>query len=482
MELLFKKFFSIFLVAISTVLTFFDIGTNQAICPNVNGISFEKIQSIKDAGYSLKEYKKLIDNDGTQGDFVCKDSTFTVTAGGTDIPTYTVPLYNGRADKGTLHSFCYIEKDSSAQFEIKIKTSVLLNPQIYPQKDFYRGFNFVSFKIQSGEAGTYTFFSNKNSDKNVLTIRVFESRNDEKNIENYQQNFGKENVIVFEKGMNEIEQILLKSDTVLYLKSGAFLKVKHSEKAGGAIKAESFENIIIDGRGVLDLSELNWHERNGMEFLFGTNLTIKDITILNSANWSCYLYNVKNAVIEDVSIFGSRQNGDGIDICNSKDVTVKNCFVRAGDDCYNVKTLGNETDSPSENITFQNNVAWATKARGAGITGETNCNIRNVVFKDMCILRCDATWNDKRIGALAVVTEEGGGNIDGVYFENIDIVRSACPPILVSVLSDRDDVKIENIHFENISYNSKKEPSVLKGAETNEIDCRFKNILRNTKF
>ncbi|MCQ2471881.1 MAG: glycosyl hydrolase family 28 protein [Clostridia bacterium] len=480
MEHLFKRIISVFLVAISAVLTFFDIGTKQAICPDTKGISFEEIQSIKDAGYSLNEYKKLIDNDGTQGDFVCKDGTFTVTAGGADIPTYTVPLYSGKVDKGTLHSFCYIEKDSSAEFEVKIKTSVLLNPQIYPEKDFYRGLNFVSFKIQSGETGTYTFFSNKNSDKKVLTIRIFDSRNDEKNIENYQQNFGKENVIVFEKGTHEIEQIFLKSDTVLYLKSGAFLKVKQSEKIGGAIKAENFENIIIDGRGVLNLSALRWHERNGMEFLFGENLTVKDITILNSANWSCYLYNVKNAVIENVSIFGSRQNGDGIGICNSSDVTVKNCFVRAGDDCYNVKTLGSETDSISENIVFQNNVAWATKARGAGITGETNCDIRNVVFKDMCILRCDATWNDARIGALAVVTEEGSGNIDGVYFENIDIISSACPPILVSVLSDRDDVKMDNIHFENISYNSKKEPSIFKGADSNGINCEFKNILRNT--
>lgn len=456
MEHLFKRMISVFLVAVSAVLTFFDIGTKQAICPDTKGISFEEIQSIKDAGYSLNEYKKLIDNDGTQGDFVCKDSTFTVTAGGADIPTYTVPLYSGKADKGTLHSFCYIEKGSSAEFEIKIKTSVLLNPQIYPEKDFYRGFNFVSFKIQSGETGTYTFFSNKNSDKNFLTIRIFDSRDEEKNIENYRQKFGKENVIVFEKGTHEIEQIFLKSDTVLYLKSGAFLKVKSSDKIGGAIKAENFENIIIDGRGVLDLSSLCWHERNGMEFLHGENLTIKDITILNSANWSCYLYNVKNALIENVSIFGSRQNGDGIDICNSKDVTVSNCFVRAGDDCYNVKTLGDKTDSTCENITFYHNVAWATKTRGAGITGETNCDIRNIKFDDMCILKCDATWNDKRIGAIAVVTETGDGNIENVTFKDVQIVDSKCPPILVSVLSDRDDVKMENISFENIKFHSKK--------------------------
>ncbi|MCQ2480261.1 MAG: glycosyl hydrolase family 28 protein, partial [Clostridia bacterium] len=447
-----------------------------AICPDTKGISFEEIQSIKNAGYSLNEYKKLIGNDGISTAFICKDESFTVTAGGTDVPVYTMPLYSGKADKGTLHAFCYIEKEPSAEFEIKIKTSVIVNPEVYPHKDFYRGFNFISFKIQPEETGTYTFFTNKNSDKNVLTIRIFDSRDEEKEIENYQQNFGKENVIVFEKGTHEIEQIVLESDKVLYLKSGAYLKVKHSEKIGGAVKADNFKNVLIEGRGFLDLSELCWHERNGMEFLHGENLTIKDITIVNSANWSCYLYNVKNALIENVSIFGSRQNGDGIDICNSRDVTVRNCFVRVGDDCYNVKTLGNETDSPSENITFCNNVAWATKARGAGITGETNCDIRNISFEDMCILRCDATWNDQRIGALAVVTEEGNGNIENVSFKNIEIVDSKCPPILVSVLSDRVDVKMENISFENIKFHSRKNPAINKGADTNIIDYQLKNV------
>ena len=474
----FQKILSFIMSAVSMVLMFFNFGYNQNIC---DGINFDSIRSISDAGYSDKAYKNLIGNDAVSTDFVCADEKFSVTAGGAEIPVYTMPLYSGQKDKGTLHSFCFIEISSEESFEIRIKSSLLIKPAIYPQKEFYQGLNYVSFAVEPDEEGTYTFFRNRSSDEDVLTIRIFHKRSEDEQIERYKEEYGSENVLVFDKGMHETEQIVLHSDSVLYLKSGAYLKVKHSDKNGGAIKAEDFKNIIIDGRGILDLSCLDWHERNGMEFLHGENLKISDITILNSANWSCYMYNIKNAEIRSASIFGSRQNGDGIDVCNSQNIFVENCFVRAGDDCYNVKTLGNEADTPSENISFRYNVAWATKARAAGITGETNCDIRNVEFDDMTVIRCDASWNDERIGTLAVVNETGGGNIENVSFKNIEIVDSECPPILLSVLSGRTDVKIQKIFFENINFSSRKNISICRKSESNEIDFSLKNVTKNGK-
>ena len=481
MRLVFQKISGIIMAIVSVITMYFNFGYNQKICEGINGICFDEIKSVSDAGYSVSEYKKLIGNDAISSDFVCRDEEFTVAAGGAEIPAYTVPLYSGQKNKGTLHSFCYIESSTSDAFEIRIKTSVLISPALYPQKDFYQGFNYISFTVQPNEEGTYTFFANKNSDSKVLTIRIFNGRNEDEQIKKYKAEYGDNNVTIFEKGIHEIDQIVLNSDSVLYLKSGAYLKVKHSNKIGGAIKAENFRNIVIDGRGILDLSNLDWHERNGMEFFYGDNLIIKDITILNSANWSCYLYNIINAEISNVSIFGSRQNGDGIDICNSQNVVVQNCFVRAGDDCYNVKTLGSETDTPSENILFNHNVAWATKARAAGITGETSCDIRNVEFDDMTVIRCDAEWNDERIGALAIVNETGNGNIEDIRFKNIRIKDSKCPPILLSVLSGRTDVKMRKIVFENIDFSSKKKINIYKQSDSNIIDFSLENVTKNGK-
>lgn len=477
----FQKIISWFMTFISIITMYFSFGYDIKICDGINGIYFDGITSISDAGYTKKAYKKLTGNDAISSDFVCLDKKFTVNAGGIEIPVYTIPLYSGKKDKGTLHSFCYLESSASESFEIRIKTSALVSPAIYPKKDFYQGFNYVSFMVQSDEEGTYTFFSNKNSDTNVLTIRIFNRRDENEQIEQYKAKYGNDNVTVFGEGIHEINQLSLHSDSVLYLKAGAYLKVKHSNKTGGAIRAENFNNIIIEGRGMLDLSNLEWHERNGLEFLYGNNLKINDITILNSANWSCYLYNIKNSEIRNVSIFGSRQNGDGIDICNSQNIVAENCFIRAGDDCYNVKTLGNKTDTVSENIVFKHNVAWATKARAAGITGETNCDIRNIEFDDMTVIRSDASWNDERIGALAVVSEEGSGNIENVVFRNIEITDSKCPPVLISVLSNRTDVKMDRIRFENINFNSKKKISIYKKAESNMIDYSFKNVTVNQK-
>lgn len=464
----------------SAVLIFFNIGCVQPVCDSVKEVEFCGVKSIGEVGYTVNDYKKLIGNGAISSDFVCRDNQFKVTAGGTEIPVYTVPLYSGQKDKGTLYSFCFIEKDAADTLEIKAEASLITNPAIYPQKDFYRGFNYVSFSVQPGEEGSYTFFTNKNRDDKVLTVRIFGTGGEDEEIEEYKADFGSENVTVIEKGMHEINQLILNSDSVLYLKSGAYLKVIHSAVNGGAIKAENFRNITVAGRGILDLSNLDWHERNGLEFLHGDNLKIRDITVLNSANWSCYLYNVSYSEIRNITILGSRQNGDGIDICNCRNITVENCFVRAGDDCYNVKTLGDETDSPCENITFSRNTAWATKARAAGTTGETNCDIKDIVFDGMTVIRCDATWNDERIGAFAIVNETGNGNIENICFKNSEIVDSKCPPILISVLSGRTDVRINSIRFENINICSEKDITVCDKTGLNEINYSAENVVNST--
>lgn len=380
-----------------------------------------------------------------------------------------------------MHSFCYIDSNCTESYTVKIDTAILFVPAIYPEIDFYQGINYVSFTVHPGEEGVYTFFENRYSDCHVLTIRIFNGQNEDEQIAQYISAFGEEHVTVLGSGLHEPEQLLLSSDSVLYLKSGAYLKMKHGDKSGGAIRAENFENNVLDGKGILDCSNLSWHERNGIEFMLGKNLTIRNITILNSANWSCYLYNVFHVDLTGITIFGSRQNGDGIDVCNSRNVRIGNCFVRAGDDCFNVKTLGNPDDTPCEDITFNHNVAWATKAHAAGLTGEMNCDIRNIVFDDLTVIRCDADWNDKRIGALAIVQEEGQGNVENVFFNNIRIVDAQCPPILLSVLSDRTDVKMRNIHFENIDYNSRKKISVYRCSDTNQIDYYLRNITKNHK-
>jgi len=42
--------------------------------------------------------------------------------------------------------------------------------------------------------------------------------------------------------------------------------------------------------------------------------------------------------VKNVKLLGYRANSDGIDICNSRDVTVDGCFIRTLDDLIVVKS------------------------------------------------------------------------------------------------------------------------------------------------
>ena len=45
----------------------------------------------------------------------------------------------------------------------------------------------------------------------------------------------------------------------------------------------------------------------------------------------------KNVLIEDVNVLGKVITGDGVDIVGCENVVLRNCFIRANDDCISIK-------------------------------------------------------------------------------------------------------------------------------------------------
>jgi hypothetical protein len=88
----------------------------------------------------------------------------------------------------------------------------------------------------------------------------------------------------------------------------------------------------------------------------GTNITLSGVTIMGSFNWTVRLENVKGATIEGVNILnGHVLNDDGIDVCRSRDVTIRDCFIRAQDDCITPKYW-------CENLTVERCALWTDVA------------------------------------------------------------------------------------------------------------------------
>lgn len=155
------------------------------------------------------------------------------------------------------------------------------------------------------------------------------------------------------------EPIELKSNEALYLAPGAY--VDSAVHGSGT-------NITICGHGIL--SGQSWPHGRGpghdLILLEGANATIRDITVIGSFHWTVVLNNVDGGLIDGVNILNGRVlNDDGIDICRSRNVTVRNCFVRSQDDCVCAKYWW-------ENLTVENCILWADVANIFRLGHETD--------------------------------------------------------------------------------------------------------------
>ena len=298
----------------------------------------------------------------------------------------------------------------------------------------------------------------------------------------------------YPSGFHVVESIELESNTVLYLESGAYLyalpaspvetPTVETDSSGKTrwkpfIEGSFVENVQIFGDGAyLDLTGLDWHARDAVRLTNCKNVRIQGVTIVNSPQWNLTATYCENLTVDAVKIFGYRTNSDGIEIVNCKDVTVKNCFVRSGDDLYGVKSM-NAGVKGAENILFEGNVAWPDKVRGFGVLHETQSDISGVTFRGCSVLfRCH-TWMDD-LGSLAIVVGDAG-TISDILFEDIEIFYDAKYPIICSFKKDEYSSssaygRIENITFRNIRYRSHAATAVRMNALLEENGDRIKNI------
>ena len=186
------------------------------------------------------------------------------------------------------------------------------------------------------------------------------------------------NVRYFAAGHHHLDEpIRLKSNETLYLETGAFVE---------ACVFASGTNIAVRGHGVL--SGVPWAWKKGPQTQFVhfkdvRNVIVKDVALLSPYHWSLVLQNVEHAVVDGIAVLGGRViNDDGIDICRSRDVTVRNSFFHVQDDNIAVKWW-------AEDVTVENCVFWADVARCVHIGGECDPpphGIRRISVKNVDVL------------------------------------------------------------------------------------------------
>lgn len=149
---------------------------------------------------------------------------------------------------------------------------------------------------------------------------------------------GDKGVVYVGPGLHRRPLTEVTSGQTLYLAPGAVLE--------GGVRA-SGEGVTVRGRGIV--SGQPWPHEQGPKAAdgrtvahlldgAGRNLVVRDVAFLSSWGWTVVLDGATNAVVDNVKVLGGRViNDDGIDICRSRNVTVRNSFVRSQDDCIAAK-------------------------------------------------------------------------------------------------------------------------------------------------
>ncbi len=223
--------------------------------------------------------------------------------------------------------------------------------------------------------------------------------------------------------------------------------------------------VRITGRGILDLSDLARADKGSKVYAYveslglppnelGENesdagmsctaivaygardLRIEGITIRDSPRWTVMIRNGSRGVaIDNVKILGSwRYNSDGIDMCSSSEINVRNCFVRTYDDAFVVRApfLTGERDD-CRDILVEDSVTWNDWGCTMGVAQQRlPCAISGVTFR-----RIRAERVSSLVATVHVTMGSTNSVINDVLFEDIEAFN--VPGRLEAALQKSDD-------------------------------------------
>ena len=172
-------------------------------------------------------------------------------------------------------------------------------------------------------------------------------------------------------------------------------------------------------------------------------IVIRDILLKDPGCWNQQYDKCRDILVERVHVDAkSYWNNDGIDIVDSSDVIIRDCFFDAADDVYCFKSHSN--DGVSENILVENCVGRSS-ANGIKFGTYTRGKFKNFKFKNIKIY-------DTYRSAITIATVDGA-TIEDVEIDGIESIHTGNPIFLrTGTRHTRDDQKayLKNIVIKNM--------------------------------
>ena len=292
------------------------------------------------------------------------------------------------------------------------------------------------------------------------------------------------NVLYYGPGLHNVGLLRVQSGQTLYLAGGARLM--------GGVIAEHAAGIRIMGRGVIDTSLVPRQSAiNSILLVDCRDVTVEGVILHDAPCFSLKIGGGGNHRIDGVKVIGQwRYNADGIDLYNTHDVRITNCFVRTFDDCIVLKggheVGGMKTNNSNvEDILVERCVLWNDWGRALEIGAETcademhritfrNCDVLHFLFMACDVQACgdalvhDVLFEDIRVGEpldpqceprlceifirpMCWIKGDKMGRVEGITFRRIAYTgRTMVPCRMIGYQADSD---VRDVRFEEITIN-----------------------------
>lgn len=390
-----------------------------------------------------------------------------------------VPVYATRCTSGA-HSFAYADVTGNGEIYLDVELTLVKtrnkavvlpeNKNVKAELDKSK----KNVKAVIRETGNFSFaFDDKEERGFTLIVKRAQK---EEFPENYrvkyfdpggysaaQTAFTEENTVYyFRSGSYEIDGISLPSNSILYA-DYAYFKV-NNETAQAALNSHNTENVKVLGKSVYDFTGIDMIADSKGTFSYNNvdDFEFRGVTSIGSCGWTFCFTGCNNGKISDILGLAYRTYTDGIMVANSNHMRISDCFMRTGDDAFEVKSTGN---GEAEDIIFEDCHAWNDKAVGFGVIYEMRYAVRGVTFRNCSVGFNMPTWDETRAAASVCMDdyEQRLTNRD-ITFENFEVYYSMCPAISICLHTG----SIDNVRFKNfnVKKNFAEYPVFLKFTKT----------------
>jgi hypothetical protein len=423
------------------------------------------------------------------------DQRYKVSVDGRDVPIYTAKIaandksdeFKGIADIKNSHkyfdtaAFGYFDMEGSVTVTVTVPAdvnAVKILPTAAGINATIHGHS-VTFKVAHPKNLTIEI----NGDW-VRSLHLFVNP-----LETNAPNPNDPNVIYFGPGIHTISHLQVGDNKIVYIAGGAIIRAvidsneKYSVSRGDGQRNYSpslvltGRNITIRGRGIIDASACPTHSRNLLFIRKASHVNVEGIILRDASTWTVPIRQSDSVTIDNIKLLGYRANSDGIDICNSQYVTVKNCFIRTMDDLIVIKADKNQGDC--KHVLATKCVLWNQLAHALSIGAEVQDNVDDITFTD-----CDVIHDKGREWSLRIYQCDGG-YISNVHFDNIRI-EEAHKFISLWIgkavwTRDKDYGHVQGVTFKNITAVGDPLTVALVGIDADHAvkDVDFQHIMMN---